>query len=473
MSISANKKGIVVAGLSGGSGKSVASVGLITALTKKSRREGGDEGGCVVPFKKGPDYIDAGWMQLAAKRRCYNLDPYFQDKEGLKSSFSKRFGGVKNALYAVVEGNRGLYDGVDADGGYSTAELAITLDLPILLVVNCSKVTRTVAAQVLGCQLFDRRVRIAGVILNNIATERQKRLITESVERYTSIPVVGVIPRLKTDIFPMRHLGVLPHQEYGNSEKALSYLTEIAEKNIDIEAVIRLMAEVEITEEKETVQAAPPQKSIKIGILQDAAFQFYYSENLEALEREGAELITLSAMSDAALPEDLDGLYIGGGFPETGAAELSANRSFRRSIKEMAEKGLPIYAECGGLIYLGEALELEGEEYPLVGFFPARFTMAKKPQAHGYSIFSCDSEKGFYPQGRQIKGHEFRYSIVSEWRGSEKDLAVKMVRGKGFWQGRDGLTRKNVFALYSHIHAGGVPDWAAIFIGRCRNWRRK
>ncbi|MCI5121989.1 MAG: cobyrinic acid a,c-diamide synthase, partial [Candidatus Electrothrix sp. AUS4] len=198
---------LVIAGLSGGSGKSVASVALTAALRRR--------GYAVVPFKKGPDYIDAGWMSTAAGRPCYNLDPYLMPEVALTDSFQRH---VVGADFALIEGNRGLYDGVTAEGGFSTADLAVLLDLPVLLVVNCSKTTRTVAAMVLGCRELDKRVRIAGVILNQIATPRHERIITESVEKYTGIPVVGIVPRMKTDIFPMRHLGVTPHQEYGAAE---------------------------------------------------------------------------------------------------------------------------------------------------------------------------------------------------------------------------------------------------------------
>ncbi len=453
------KKGVVIAGLSGGAGKSVVTVGLVAAFTRKYGA------GQVVPFKKGPDYIDAGWMQLAAERRCYNLDPYLMDKETLQASFFSRF---QNARLAIVEGNRGLYDGVNVDGGYSTAELSLMLDLPVLLVVNCSKVTRTVAAMVLGMKEFDPRVNIAGVVLNEVATKRQRKLITEAVEKYTGIPVLGYIPRMKTDIFPMRHLGMLPHQEYANSRQAVAQLADLIEENIDMERLEELMAPVK----KETPLPSTNKKTqVRIGILQDAAFQFYYSENLEALEREGAELITISAMDDTELPP-LDGLYIGGGFPETGAAELAANTSFRASVLAAAEAGMPIYAECGGLIYLGESLRMEGKTYPLVGLFPARFSMSKKPQAHGYSIFYADNDNSFYPQNQKVRGHEFRYSIVEEWNGSEDMLSIKMERGTGFWEGRDGLTKHNAFALYTHIHAEGTKEWAQLLVKRCKEWQR-
>jgi len=448
------KKGIVIAGLAGGSGKSVVSVGITAALTRRGRR--------VVPFKKGPDYIDAGWLQLAAGRKCYNLDPYLMTGASIVESFAGR---SRDADIVVVEGNRGLFDGVNASGGYSTADLALTLGLPVVLVVNCTKTTRTVAAMVLGCLKFDERLDIRGVILNQIATERQRLLVTEAVEKYTGIPVLGSVPRLKRDIFPMRHLGMVPHQEYGDSNEALAYLADLISDNIDLDRLEQVMAPVpEATEV--TTRADIPGK-VKIGVLQDAAFQFYYSENLEALERAGAELVYIDAMRAPALPK-IAGLYIGGGFPETGARELAANTAFRHSVKQAADDGLPIYAECGGLIYLGRSIVLDGEEFPLAGIFPVQFGMAKKPQAHGYTIFRVEGDNAFYDRGSEVKGHEFRYSKILDWQGTDEQLVLKMVRGNGFTNGRDGLVYNNVLALYTHVHADGTPEWADNFVGRCR-----
>ena len=455
-------KGVVIAGLSGGSGKSVISVGL-AALWNQS-------GKAVAPFKKGPDYIDAGWLQCAAGRNCYNLDPFLTPEEILTSSFQQRSGGADICL---VEGNRGLYDGVTASGGYSTAELSLLLELPIILVVNCSKTTRTVAAMVLGCIQLDKRVNIAGVILNNVATSRQQNIITEAVEQECHIPVVGSVPRMKKDIFPMRHLGMIPHQEYQGSREAVVFLAQIMRENIDCERLESLLAPVEMrgTPSSSDVHWKPDADRVKIGVLQDAAFQFYYPENLEALERCGAELVALNAIKDEGLTE-LDGLYIGGGFPETSARELAANEPFRRSVRHGAEAGLPIYAECGGLIYLGESIVIEDIEYPLTGVFPVKYGMSKKPQAHGYSIFRVEKANPFYPIGETIKGHEFRYSIVAHWTGVSENLAFAMERGTGFASRRDGLVYNNVLALYTHVHADGTPQWAPALVRACESYRR-
>jgi cobyrinic acid a,c-diamide synthase len=455
-SIEMQTKGIVIAGMAGGSGKSVISVGLTLALARAGKT--------VVPFKKGPDYIDAGWLKLAAGRSCYNLDPYLMHEEVIRHSFLTHSAGADRV---IIEGNRGLYDGVNAEGGYSTAELALLLKMPVLLVVNCTKTTRTVAAMVLGCQKLDERVDIRGVVLNQIGTERHRAIVTEAVERYTGLPVLGAVPRMKRDIFPMRHLGVTPHQEYGDSDAAMDLLAATAREHLDIARIEEIMAPVGRLQVGAPKGADSDRPRLRIGILMDAAFQFYYTENLEALERLGAELVMINALTAATLPE-LDGLYIGGGFPETSAAELAANSGFRQSLREAVAAGLPVYAECGGLIYLGDSIVLDGQEYPLAGVFPIRFGMSQRPQAHGYSTFVVDGDTPFYNKGAEVRGHEFRYSIVLDWQGRTEDLALKMTRGQGFMGGRDGLTVNNVLALYTHVHADGTPQWAKGFMERCR-----
>ena len=452
---------LVIAGLSGGSGKSVVSVGLTGALSRSGHR--------VITFKKGPDYIDAGWLSTASGTPCYNLDPYLMEPEVVAHSFYSHLQGYD---YALVEGNRGLYDGVNPEGGFSTAELAISLDLPVLLVVNCTKTTRTVAAMVLGCRELDKRLNIGGVILNRIATARHESIIRQAVERYAGVPVLGIVPKMTKDIFPMRHLGVTPHQEYEGTQHAMDELAALARANFDLEGIDRLMKPLAPLESATSaVEIADDRRIVKIGIIRDQAFQFYYEENLEALRRNGAELVTINALSAAALPDDLDALYIGGGFPETSAAALAANGSFRESIRSNAERGLPIYAECGGLIYLGRSIIIEGTEYPLTDVFPITFGISEKPQAHGYSTFMVEQENPFYPQGMEIKGHEFRYSTITAWEGKSEDLALEIKRGTGFRDKRDGLCKNNVLALYTHVLAPGTPAWSKGMITAAQRYR--
>ncbi|MEJ2032555.1 MAG: cobyrinate a,c-diamide synthase [Deltaproteobacteria bacterium] len=456
-------RGLVVAGLGGGSGKSVVAVGLAAALARRGLQ--------MAPFKKGPDYIDAGWLQLAAVNPCYNLDPYLMPPAALEDSFARH---SRGADVVLVEGNRGLYDGVDAKGSYSTAELAIRLGLPVLLVVDCTKTTRTVAALVLGCQQLDPRVAIKGVILNRIGSARHERIVREAVEQSTGVPVLGALPRLKKDVFPQRHLGVTPCPEHAEAEGAVASLAVMAETYLDLDSILGMMAKIPLPApaSPSTRTAATSPLPLRIGILKDAAFQFYYAENLKALADEGAELVEISALRASELPE-VAALYIGGGFPETSARQLAANSSFRASLRERAEGGLPIYAECGGLIYMGESMLLDGEEFPLVGFFPAKFSLERKPQAHGYTILESEGANPYYPLGTEIRGHEFRYSRILEWRGETAALALRVKRGVGIVDGRDGLVRGKVLALYTHVHAVGTPLWAKSLVGQARLYQQR
>lgn len=495
--------GLLVAGLAGGSGKSVVAVGLTAALVKRGRQP--------AVFKKGPDYIDAGWLALAAGRPCYNLDPYLMSAAVIRASFAAHLGGGD---LAVLEGNRGLFDGVDVEGSCSSAELARLLGVPVLLVVDCTKTTRTVAAQVLGCRHFDPELFFAGVVLNRIGSPRHESIVRQAVERYTDLPVLGALPRSRQDFFPQRHLGVTPAVEHEEASQAVATLAGQAERFLDLDRIIAAMAEplahpaaspppqsplavAAIAREAgpgggagrvtavsgiarrqgDGTEAAPlPEATagarterVRIGYLLDAAFQFYYPDNLEALVAAGAELVPVNALEAELLPP-LDGLYIGGGFPETSAPRLAANRSFRASVRAAAVAGLPIYAECGGLIYLGEAIVLAGREYPLAGVFPVRFGLSRKPQAHGYTEVRVERENPFYPPGLVIRGHEFRYSTV-ESAMDPAELVLAVSRGTGFSQGRDGLTTGNVLALYTHIHALGTPEWAPALVACAIRYR--
>lgn len=459
-----NPLGLVVAGLAGGSGKSVVAVGLTAALARQGFR--------VAPFKKGPDYIDAGWLGMAAGQPCYNLDPYLMPWAVLRRSFLRH---CQASDYAVVEGNRGLFDGVDLEGTCSTAELAVGLQLPVLLVVDCTKSTRTVAALVLGCRNFDPRLRLAGVVLNRIGTSRHESIVRQAVEHYTGIPVLGALPRSREDVFPQRHLGVTPGPEHDDAAGAIERLAAWAEQYLELAAIKERMAGIDRlpvtgTGSDPDISATAGATPVRIGIIRDSAFQFYYQENLEALQDEGAELVEINAMTDRRLPA-IDALYIGGGFPENSARELAANCSFLDSLREQVAAGLPVYAECGGLIYLGHSLAMAGEVHRLADVFPVDFVLERKPQAHGYTRLVLEEDNPFYPVGSVIGGHEFRYSRVVSWPEKTARLAGRMERGVGFAAGRDGLVHKNVLALYTHVHALGTPAWAPALAARARAFR--
>ncbi|MBI4689685.1 MAG: hydrogenobyrinic acid a,c-diamide synthase (glutamine-hydrolyzing) [Nitrospirae bacterium] len=472
---------LVVAGLKGGSGKTILSIGLIAAWREK--------GFSIVPYKKGPDYIDAGWLSSAAKHPCYNLDPFLTGRGKILSSFIGHF---KEADCSVIEGNRGLYDGMDSAGTYSTAELSKILKSPVILIMDCTKVTRTAGAIVLGMQKFDKKVDIKGVVLNRIAGARHEKVIRETVERYCNIPVLGAIPKLKSDFLSERHMGLTPFQEHLEVKNVLSFCAEVADKYLDLNRIWKIAIQAEpmtvtIHDTRYRIQDEGNRAScimhhaspcIKIGIIRDSAFQFYYPENFEELEKNGAKLLEVSALTGKELP-DIDALYIGGGFPETHAIALAKNTVFRKSIKKAIKNGLPVYAECGGLMYLGESLILEGKTYPMAGIFPIRFSLEQRPQAHGYSIVEVNRANPYYAKGRVIKGHEFHYSRVlnpeSAALFSKRGIyfSFRMKRGEGIINKLDGLCYKNVLATYTHIHALGTPEWAEGLIKKAVEYRGK
>jgi cobyrinic acid a,c-diamide synthase len=466
---------LVVAGLKGGSGKTTVSLGLISAWHER--------GLSIVPFKKGPDYIDAGWLSSAAGQPCYNLDPFLISKDKILYSFQGHFG---NADCAVIEGNRGLYDGMDASGTYSTAELAKMLKAPVLLVLDCTKVTRTVAAILLGILRFDKKVDIKGVVLNQIAGLRHEKIIREAIKKYCNIPVLGAVPKLKEDFLSERHMGLTPFQEHSGLEKTLSRAGEIAREYLDLESIFEITKKAVpikttpgdrragISRIKETgLRPLPGDTIVKIGIIRDSAFQFYYPENFEELKNRGAELVEINALRERKLP-DIDALYIGGGFPETNAISLAKNTAFKRSLSKAVEEGLPVYAECGGLMYLGEALLLGNKTYPMVGIFPVKFSLEKKPQAHGYTIVEINRENPFYLKGTILKGHEFHYSrVIDRGKKSEMHLSFQMKRGQGIIDKMDGLCYKNVLATYTHLHALGSPEWAEGLVNQAYLYKKK
>ncbi|UCH22134.1 MAG: cobyrinate a,c-diamide synthase [Deltaproteobacteria bacterium] len=453
---------IIIAALRGGSGKTVLSVGIINAWKNLGKT--------VAPFKKGPDYIDAGWLSLAAGRPCYNLDSFLLKAEDNLQSFLSH---SLNSDFAVIEGNRGLYDGIDREGSTSTAELAKLLKSPVLLCVDCTKITRTMAAMISGCLQFDPDVMIAGVILNRVAGVRHENKLRDSIEHYCGIPVLGAIPKLDEKYFPERHLGLVPTLEHGWASESISAIAEIAVRHLNLDTIAKIARGApKLQPVKQSRQSKIPLQisssrngrlAPRIGIVRDSAFQFYYPENIEALASAGGEVLFVSPLTDQTLPE-LDALYIGGGFPETHAQQLAENTNFSRKLKSLADNGLPVYAECGGLMYLGDELVLDGKPYSMAGIFPLVFDFYKRPQGHGYTVAKVVAENPYYEIGMEIKGHEFHYSRVSKWKGSEKDLVFNMKRGVGISKDKDGILYKNVFATYTHVHAVGTPEWAQALV---------
>jgi cobyrinic acid a,c-diamide synthase len=423
----------------------------------------------VAAFKKGPDYIDAGWLASAAGRPCYNLDPYLIGKEKIPASFATHIG---DADCAVVEGNRGLFDGMDATGSMATSVVARQLKAPVVLIIDCTKATRTIAAMLQGVERFERGLRLGGFVLNQVAGKRHEAVIRESIAKYLKTPVLGAIPRLRDLKMPERHMGLTPQQEHPEVDAAIEWATGIVEKHVDIDALLEVARGAQpLTLETPSIPKPFPRKKSRprVGVIVDSAFQFYYPENFALLEQEGAEIVRISALTDKKLPP-LDALYIGGGFPETHAIALSENRSFRKSLKEAAESGLPTYAECGGLIYLGKDLSVGGRKYPMAGVLPISFELKRKPQAHGYTALKVTKANPFLKRGLELKGHEFHYSKVTDIEIKKPvALVFRMLRGEGISGGMDGLAYKNVLATYTHLHALGFPEWAKGILKAARN----
>jgi len=441
---------LVIAGMSGDSGKTLLALALL--LTLKERGVG------VCAFKKGPDYIDSAWLSWASGQAARNLDTFLMGFQGCISSF---LGSALPSGLNIIEGNRGLYDGADALGTHSTAELAKSLKAPVLLTVNASKVTRTAAAWVLGCQKLDPQVHIGGVILNQVSSARHEKVIRDAVETECGLCVLGVLPKAADILLlPARHLGLVTPEEHPRIAELKSNLIELVRNRVDIERVLSLASEAPLLEAESAVFCDLPASSgIRIGILRDSAFSFYYPENLEILEQAGARLVPISPLTAIALPQNLDALYIGGGFPETHGASLSANQSFLASLRSAALTGLPIYAECGGLMLLSRAIRWNAERYPMAGVFAVDVEVFPTPQGHGYVELLVDQPNPFFPHGTTIRGHEFHYSrIVTE--SSPISTACAVRRGTGCGQGRDGLVEFNVWASYTHLHALGTREWA-------------
>ncbi|UCG52885.1 MAG: cobyrinate a,c-diamide synthase [Candidatus Latescibacterota bacterium] len=440
---------LVIAGLSGDSGKTIASLSFLRALRRR--------GLSVSVFKKGPDYIDPAWLSAAAETDCRNLDTYMVEPDVVRRTFVVH---AEKSDIAVIEGNRGLFDGRDVSGTHSTAELAKLTGTPVVLVVNAAKVTRTVAAVVKGCLVFDPDVTISGVILNRVAGRRHFRVLEGSIKDFTGLPVLGAIPNLGDDstLIPGRHLGLVTPAEYKYDTDLWDRLLEIGEDHLDIGAMIEIARSAKPISCEVLAAVASAPANVKIGYFRDSVFTFYYPENLEALEARGAELVPVSSVEDNGLPE-IDALYIGGGFPETHADELAGNRSMMESVKHAAVSGLPIYAECGGLIYLARSLRCNEKTYPMSGLFPIDLGMHPKPVGHGYTEVRVDEPNPFYPVGTAIRGHEFHYSgPIGDLQEVKSCMAVET--GVGVGNTRDGLVAGNTLACYTHIHADGVKDWA-------------
>jgi len=466
---------LMISAPSGRSGKTIVSIGICWAMRR--------HGLSVQSFKKGPDYIDPSWLTLATGRSSRNLDSFLIPKDKLVLSFQQA---MQGADIGLVEGAMGLYDGLDREDNGTTADLAKLLNSPIILVVNAARMTSSIAAMVAGYQRFQPDVPIAGVILNQVSGKRHEEKLRGAVEQYCSIPVVGSIPRDPDLHIGERHLGLTPTAESTEAESFVHRIGSMMESCLDLENILKIannrrdslsppgkeperdwqpsgeeLVSPNGLSDRRCKGAWKKKASVKIGVLRDRAFHFYYPENLEALENAGAELIFIDSFRDR-LPADIGGLYIGGGFPELFLEALEGNRVLRQEIANAIEEYLPVYAECAGLMYLGRGIRSNGKYGEMVGSIPADVEMERRPQGHGYVEVEVVRENPLFPVGLRLRGHEFHHSRLVHL--GDLQGIYKIYRGKGLDGKTDGLVYKNVFAAYTHLHALGVPQWAEGFI---------
>jgi cobyrinic acid a,c-diamide synthase len=435
------------------SGKTMVSIGLCAAL--KSR------GHVVQPFKKGPDYIDPMWLSLAAGHACRNLDLYLTDSVDVVDTFTHHASEVN-----LVEGNKGLYDGLSLDGSNSNAALAKLLDLPVFLVIDARGMTRGIAPLILGYQAFDKDIQIAGVILNKLGGSRHESKLREVIEHYTDVPVVGAIQYDERLSIIERHLGLMPSNESIAASAKVKQIGDAIAEQVDLDKLLVLSKKEEFSVPGRP-NVCPPAvgDKVRIGIARDRAFGFYYADDLDALETAGATLVSFDTLNDAHLP-DVDALYIGGGFPEACAIELEANTTLRSEIKQVIDKGMPVYAECGGMMYLSRSISFQGRTYEMVGAIPGDVKMHAKPVGRGYVHLKENTEHPWpHPNSpvKQIRAHEFHYSSL-ENLPPDSHFAYQVERGHGITGQRDGLILNNLLASYTHLRAIGSCNWASRFV---------
>lgn len=455
---------VCVSSARGSGGKTLLSLGLGRCLTGAGRK--------VKPFKKGPDYIDAAWLGLACGEPATNLDLFFTPAPDLRRLFAASLNG---ADFALIEGNRGLYDGADEYGTYSTAELARALSAPVLLCVDCSKTARTAAALLLGLTNFEEGLEFCGVVLNRVASPRHERALVRAIETATDLKVLGAIPRDERLAVPERHMGLasLAGRAAEWAERAIERAADVVRESCDLAAIeAAAKAAPPLDEKIPAAPSAPVGDGPAIGYVLDDALWFYYPENLAALKAAGARTRPLSLLDDspenAAAWEGLAGLYLGGGFPEDFAAEIAAS-PFLERIRRLAAAGAPIYAECGGLIILCRSLEKDGKIYRMAGALDRRVRWHPRPLGLGYVQGQVRRENPFFPRGLILRGHEFHYSgCVDPPDPDQRGLALSRGEGLGGEEKSDGLIKNNVWAAFAHIFAPALPIWATNFVRAAR-----
>lgn len=448
---------VVIGAPKGRSGKTTVSIAIGRALRNR--------GLSVQPFKKGPDYIDPSWLTLACGRSCSNLDSFLMPEDVLLSSFTRR---SRGADIALVEGAMGLFDTSEPEGKGSVAWLSRMLRAPVVLVVDAERMTRSIAALVSGFQHFEPGTHVAGVILNHVAGTRHEEKLKDAVERYCGIPVLGVVPKDSRLTITERHLGLIPSVENDQAEAVVETICDKVGAHLNLDAIMAMAREAPAQSIPEGPLAPAVKPTVRIGVIQDRVFSFYYTDYVEALRAVGADIVPINSLYDWRLP-DIDGLYIGGGFPELYPAGLEANSGLRADIAARIENGLPTYAECAGLMYLCRAIRWQGKRYGMVGVIPAEVELSRRPEGHGYVEVTVAAENPWFSTGLVLHGHEFHHSrLVAE---VPLQTAYQVRRGHGIDGHVDGIFYKNMFASYTHLHVLGVPEWAKSFVTLALRYR--
>ena len=438
------------------SGKTTLSIGLCAAFAKR--------GLAVQPFKKGPDYIDPIWLGMAAGKPCYNLDFYVAGRQETIDDYCHR---GQAADLCLIEGNKGLHDGLDLDGGNSNAALAKALGSPVIMVVDARGTMRGIAPLLIGYQVFDKAVNIAGVIANMTGGKRHEAKLRAAVEAYTDIPFLGALENAASIELSERHLGLIPGYEDTASRHKIDSIAGIVEDNIDLDQLHRISAQATAVESATLpLPQKPEYRGLRIGIARDRAFGFYYPGDLEAFRQAGAQLVDIDTLRDPQLP-DIDALFIGGGFPERHAAALSANTTLRESIRNAIEAGLPAYAECGGLMYLARSLSWNGANHAMVGVLDAEAVMHQRPQGRGYVVLDEDQDAHPWPLrpvgSAALQADEFHYSALQNLP-TDSRYAYRVLRGNGIGQQRDGYVYRNLLASYTHLRNTAANPWVKRFL---------
>ncbi len=441
------------------SGKTTIAIGLAAALSA--------DGAVVQMFKKGPDYIDPMWLTRASGRPCYNLDFNTQTLSAILATFARN---ARGADIALIEGNKGLHDGLDVEGSDSSAALAKLLAAPIILVVDACGMARGVAPLVRGYAAFDPEARIAGVVLNKVGSERQTAKLQSALERYTDIPVVGAVGRDEGIIVRERHLGLTTPGETSGGDAIVAAACAAVRRAVNLDEVRRIAESAPRFTPPVALAAAPRRPDVTVAVARDEAFGFYYADDLEAFAQAGARLVFFDALRDPALPR-CDALFIGGGFPETQAGRLAANERLRRDIREAIANGLPAYAECGGLMYLSRSIVWGSESCPMVGAIPADARMHPRPQGRGLVVLDETGRAPWRVCRGRLPAHEFHHAAI-EGLPADVEFAYRVRRGVGVDGQSDGVVIGSLVASFSHLRNTPEAPWVERFVAFARERHR-